>query len=59
MTFFKETFGIRKVQRKENSEDDGDKWQSPFKVYHRSKGSKAQALIWHSLNDKGPSGDLT
>ena len=31
---------------------DGDKWQPPLKVYHRRKGSKAQALILHSLDDK-------
>ena len=24
---------------------DGDKWQPPLKVYHKRKGSKAQALI--------------
>ena len=37
---------------------DDDKWQPPLKVDHKRKGSKAQALIWHSLNDKGPSWDL-
>ena len=37
---------------------DGDKWQPPLKVYHKCKGSKAQALIWHSLDDKEPSWNL-
>ena len=27
------------------------RWR-PLKVYHKHKGSKAQALIWHSLDDK-------
>ena len=31
---------------------DGDKWQPPLKDYHKRKGSKAQALILHSLDDK-------
>ena len=30
----------------------------PLKVYHKRKGSKAQALIWHSLDDNEPSWDL-
>ena len=37
---------------------DRDKWQPPLKVYYIQKGSKAQALIWHSLDDKKPSWDL-
>ena len=34
---------------------DEDKWQLPLKVYQKRKGvgSKAQTLIWHSLNDNG------
>ena len=39
---------------------DRDKWQPPLNVYQRRKGvdSKAQALIWHSLDDNGLSWDL-
>ena len=39
---------------------DRDKWQPPLKVYQRRKGvgSKAQALIGHSLDDNGLSWDL-
>ena len=37
---------------------DEDKWQPRLKVYQKSKGSKAEALIWHSLDDKVPSWDL-
>ena len=38
----------------------GDKWQPPLKVYQMCKwvGFKAQALIWHSLDDNGLSWDL-
>ena len=34
---------------------DGGKWQPLLKVYQRRKevGSKAQTLIWHSLDDNG------
>ena len=34
---------------------DGDKWKPSLKVYQRCKGagSKAQTLIWHSLDDNG------
>ena len=36
------------------------KLQPPLKVYHKCKGirSKAQTLIWHSLDNKGLSGEL-
>ena len=39
---------------------DGDKCQSPLKVYQRRKGvgSKAQTLIWRSMDDNGLSWDL-
>ena len=37
---------------------DGDKWQPPSKVYYKRKGSKAQALIWRSFDDKEPSWNL-
>lgn len=36
------------------------KWQQPIKVYKRrgSNGSKAQALIWHMLDDVGPTWEI-
>ncbi|PRQ21798.1 hypothetical protein RchiOBHm_Chr7g0243231 [Rosa chinensis] len=35
--------------------DGGSTWQRPLKVYKRrgKEGSKAQALIWHSVGDDG------
>ena len=43
-----------------NCRADGDKWQPPLKVYQSRKrmGSKAQNLIWHSLNDNELTWDL-
>ena len=34
---------------------DGGKWHPSLKVYHKRNeiGSKAQILIWNSLDDKG------
>lgn len=53
--------GNQKERKKtENNLPDRDKWQPTLKVYQRRKGvsSKAQALIWHSLDDNGLSWDL-
>ena len=45
---------------KPGGDNAGPKWQKPLKVYKRrgKEGSKAQALIWHSVDDDVSTWDL-